>query len=187
MFFKRPQPLDVLVAPTLADPVQSTRRQGAFEALNLMARSVADAAAAARSEALAGQPDNFLAGQFMALGHVMVCIERERDLLHQQLMQEAGLHLSSVGSAWDNELALLDPLPIASEDLFRLAMDYRKLDEPAPLAAEGAEPAPDRADETAISGSESEEDPSAVGSASDAESPTAPASPELAAPANSAG
>jgi len=56
--------------PPQLDP--SVRRRGAVEALNLIARSVADAGSAARQEVEPGQPDNFLAGQFMAWGQVMV-------------------------------------------------------------------------------------------------------------------
>src|SRR5581483_8926362 len=123
----------------------SMRRQGAVEALNLIARSVTDAVEAARAEATPGEPDNFLAGQLMAFGQVMLCIERERDLLQQQLMQEAGLHAPPAQPLWDAEMALLSQLPVSSDELFRLAMDFRKVEEsPAPpeeVPAEGGETA----------------------------------------------
>jgi hypothetical protein len=110
----------------------SVRRQGAVEALNLIARSLCDAVALARSEAKPDEPDNFVAGQLMALGHVLGCIERERDLLQQQLMQEAGLHVAPSEPVWDAEMALLSQLPLTSEELFRLAMDFRKVEEYLP-------------------------------------------------------
>ncbi|MBV9121397.1 MAG: hypothetical protein JOZ39_11875 [Chloroflexi bacterium] len=121
------------------------RRQGSVEALNLIARSVAEAVAAARSEVEPGKTDNFLAGQLMAYGHVIAAIERERDLLQQQLVQEAGLHSPPAEPVWDAELALLSQSGLTSEDVFRLAMDFRQMelpslevaDETAPEATEG--------------------------------------------------
>jgi len=111
----------------LLDP--SVRRQGSVEALNLMVRSVAEAVAVARADAKTGQADNLVAGQLMAFGQVIACIERERDLLQQQLIQDAGLHAPPSDLAWDAELVLLRQLPLSSEELFRLAMDFRKMPE----------------------------------------------------------
>ena len=147
MFLKRtPPPEPPLIAPP--PPLDhSVRRQGAVETLNLIARSVSDAVAQVRSEAVPGEPDNFIAGQLMALGHVLSCIERERDLLQQQLMQEAGLYAPPAQPVWDVEIALLNQLPLSSDDLFRLAMDFRKVEEPAPPEAEEtpAEPSEEEA------------------------------------------
>src|SRR5437763_16620895 len=130
MFLKRSHPPEPVLASAAPPPDPSVRRQGAIEALNLMARSIADAVQVLQQELETGEPDNFVAGQFMALGHVVSCIERERDLLQQQLISEAGLHASSAAAEWDEEMKLLSELPVASEDLFRLAMDYRKVEEP---------------------------------------------------------
>lgn len=130
MFLKRsrvPEPV-LFSAPPAPDP--SMRRQGAVETLNLIARSVAEAANTARQEAESGKPDNFIAGQLMALGQMVSCIESERDLLRQQLIHEAGLHASAEAADWDDEMKLLVDLPVTSEELFRLAMDYRKVEDP---------------------------------------------------------
>lgn len=138
MFLKRTPPPELpIIAPAPSiDP--SVRRQGAIEALNLIFRSVGDAVALARSEARPDQPDNFVAGQLMAFGHVVSCIERERDQLQQQLMQEAGLHAAPAEPVWDAEMALLTQLSLSSDELFRLAMDFRKVEEYAPEAADEA-------------------------------------------------
>ena len=130
MFFRRradpPEPAFTAEPPRLD---LSMRRQGAVETLNLIARSAAEAVASARDEAEPGRPDNFVAGQMMAYGQILGCIERERDLLQQQLVQEAGLHSPPVEPVWDAELALLHQLPVNSDELFRLAMDFRKVED----------------------------------------------------------
>ena len=136
MFFRRqasPEPAISPEPPTL-DP--SLRRQGAVEALNLIARTVCDAVQVARAETEPGEPDNFLAGQLMALGNVVGAIERERDLLQQQLVQDAGLHATPAAPSWDAELELLHQLPVTSEELFRLAMDFRKIEIDPSLSGE---------------------------------------------------
>lgn len=130
MFLKRsrePEPV-LFSAPPAPDP--SMRRQGAVETLNLIARSVADAVSTARQQAEADKPDNFLAGQLMAFGQVVSSIESERDLLRQQLIHEAGLHAAAEAAEWDDEMKLLVDLPVTSEELFRLAMDYRQVEDP---------------------------------------------------------
>jgi hypothetical protein len=129
MFLKRSHPPEPVLPTTPPAPHQSVRRQGAAETLNLIARSAAEAATALRQQAPAGTPDNFVAGQLMALGQVMTWIERELDLLQQQLINEAGLHASAGATQWDAEMKLLSTLPVSSEELFRLAMDYRKVEE----------------------------------------------------------
>jgi len=113
------------------------RRQGAVETLNLIAHSTAEAVSAARAEAEPGQPDNLVAGQLMAYGQLLSWIERERDLLSQQLVQEAGLHAPPTEPVWETELNLLRQLPLSSEELFRLAMDFRKVEDRAPQPPEG--------------------------------------------------
>lgn len=132
MLFRRTPPPDaaIVTQPVLLDP--SVRRQGAAEVLNLMARSVADAVQVVRAEANEREPDNFVAGQLMAYGQVVAFIERERDQLQQQLIQDAGLHAPPAEPAWDAEITLLRQLPISSEELFRLAMDFRKMEEQSP-------------------------------------------------------
>lgn len=129
MFLKRTHQPELVLSAAPPAPDPSVRRQGSAETLNLIAKSVAEAAGTARQETEADKPDNFAAGQLMALGHIMSCIERERDLLHQQLMNEAGLHASAGATQWDEELRLLASLPVTSEELFRLAMDYRKVED----------------------------------------------------------
>jgi hypothetical protein len=136
MFFRRPAPPEPPLAdePPRLDP--SMRRQGAVETLNLIARSTADAVLAARAETEPGQPDNFVAGQLMAYGQILSCIERERDLLLQQLVQEAGLHAPPSEPVWDAELTLLRQLPVSADELFRLAMDFRRVEDPPAPEAE---------------------------------------------------
>lgn len=143
MFLKRSHAVESVLPSEPPAPDSSVRRQGAAETLNLIGRSVAEAASGARQEVVAGHPDNFVAGQLMALGHVMSCIERERDLLQQQLINEAGLHASAGVRQWEEEMRLLAGLPVTSEELFRSAMDYRKVEEPAAEEEEAEDcPAP---------------------------------------------
>ncbi|MBV8084099.1 MAG: hypothetical protein JO247_04705 [Chloroflexi bacterium] len=156
MFFRRSAPPEPPLGsePPRLDP--SMRRQGAVETLNLIAHSTSEAVAAARTEADPGQPDNFVAGQLMAYGQILSCIERERDLLLQQLVQEAGLHSPPTEPVWEAELNLLRQLPVSSDELFRLAMDFRKMEEPASDPAPEAEltASPEEASAVATSGSE---------------------------------
>ncbi|MGH2518609.1 MAG: hypothetical protein ACRDF8_02295 [Chloroflexota bacterium] len=105
-----------------------------MEALNLLARALQDAVARVRGEVEAGGTDNFVAGQMMAFGVILSCIEREREMLLQQLVREAGLSNASDAPGWAAEMSLQDALPVASEDLFRLAMDFRQM--PAAAAEE---------------------------------------------------
>jgi len=73
-------------------------------------------------------------------------------------MQEAGLH-ASTAAVWDEELELLKELPVSSEELFRLAMDFRKVEEAAPqedVEATGLEPEPRAASEASELDAESE-------------------------------
>ncbi|HEU0168648.1 MAG TPA: hypothetical protein VFS62_12795 [Chloroflexota bacterium] len=139
MFFRRPAPPEPPLASEPPRLDQSMRRQGAVETLNLIAHSTAEAVTAARTEADPAQPDNFIAGQLMAYGQILSCIERERDMLLQQLVQDAGLHAAPAEPVWEAELTLLRQLPLSSEELFRLAMDFRKMEEP-PAAEPEAEP-----------------------------------------------
>jgi len=169
---KRASQAEPLPAPEPPSLDPSVRRQGAVEALNLIARSVSDAVHSARQEAEPGKPNNFVAGQLMAFGHVVACIEQERELLQQQLVHEAGLHAPPAAPVWDEEMRLLDQLPVSSEELFRLAMDFRKVEEPEPAEpVEGpkvnsespvTEPGEAEASTEAEVSTEAEADPAAV-------------------------
>ncbi|HUZ78421.1 MAG TPA: hypothetical protein VMV93_12660 [Chloroflexota bacterium] len=144
MIFRRSSAPAPLVAPAQDE---SARRQGSVEALNLLARAVQEAVAQARKEVEVGGTDNFVAGQMMAFGVVLSCIEREREMLLQQLVREAGLSNAADAPGWAAERSLQDALPVASEDLFRLAMDFRQMPaataEEIELLAEGEAAAPE--------------------------------------------